>query len=173
MQAKTISSKKGLTIIEVIVVIGIIAILTTIAYTSLSQIRAKSRDQKRIADIHSIQLALEYYFNKNARYPEMVWPKDMSNELQKEDSLYSYLDSEPKAPSKDEIYYYIPLKTSSTVSRCSSYHLYTTLELKTSALDSKRNFNSLDKVICGSFAEDGWKIDASATENDLVYDLRP
>lgn len=170
METKTISKKKGLTIIEVIVVIGIIAILTTIAYASLSQIRAKSRDQKRVADIHTIQLALEYYFNKNARYPEMIWPKNFSDEPK---SLKGYLDSEPIAPLKDEIYYYISIRNNSSTDRCSSYHLYTRLELKSSALDSKKGYSSVGKIRCGNTALDDWKIDASKEENELVYDLRP
>lgn len=158
----------GFTLIEVVVVIGIIAILTTIAYASLTQIRAKSRDQKRVADVHEIQLALEYFFNKNGQYPEMIWPATPTEESV---SLKSFLGSEPKAPTSGEIYSYIPIKETSEATRCSSYHLWTRLELNSSALDSKKGYDSTGKIICGDTAQDSWKIKASLDEK--VYDLRP
>jgi len=160
----------GFTIIEIIVVIAIIAILTTIVYASLSQIRAKSRDQKRVADIHEIQLALEYYFNKNGQYPEVIWPTDVAHP---EKSLYGFLGSRPEAPSVGEIYNYVPIKLNEDSERCSSYHLWTTLELKSSALDSKKSFNSVGKEICGAFVTEESEIDASLVANALVYDLHP
>lgn len=156
----------GFTLVEVIVVIGIIAILTTIAYASLTQIRAKSRDQKRIADLHEIQLSLELYFNKNSRYPEILWPLNVNqNPL----SLFGYLSSAPKAPSVGEIYHYIPIKRSSESDRCVSYHLWTTLELKSAVLDSKKGYDSSEQITCGiSFGTDE-RIDASS--DPLIYDL--
>lgn len=163
----------GFTFVEVIVVIGIIAILTTIAYASLTQIRAKSRDQKRVADVHEIQLALEYYFNKNGRYPEMIWPTSPAKEAS---SLKAFLAAEPSAPLRGEVYTYVPFALTSGGERCISYHLYTKLELKSATLDSKRSFNSLAQNVCGSenvTAKQALRINASDPINSLVYDLRP
>ncbi len=61
--------RKGFTLIEllvVIVIIGIIAALTTVA---LNGVRGKSRDTKRVADIRQWQSALEMYKNDNNVYP--------------------------------------------------------------------------------------------------------
>jgi prepilin-type N-terminal cleavage/methylation domain-containing protein len=164
---------KGFTLVEVLVVIAIIAILTSIAYASLNQIRAKSRDQKRIADIHEISLELEYYFNKNGQYPQMLWPTDINNTTQQNLSLYGYLNSEPKAPLKDEKYYYIPLSKTEGGTRCYSYHLYTLLELKTSDFDSRKAFKSLDIPVCGSYVSKDLEINAANAYNTnrLIYDL--
>ncbi len=60
---------KGFTLIELMVVVVIIAILTSIVVSSFSQAKAKSRDAKRISDLAQIQLALELAFDKCNVYP--------------------------------------------------------------------------------------------------------
>ncbi len=155
----------GFTLVEVIVVIGIIAILTTIAYASLTQIRAKSRDQKRVADVHEIQLALEYFYNKNGKYPEKIWPVGSENASS---TLVGYLSAEPKAPTSGEIYNYFSIKTTSA--RCVSYHLWTKLELKTAALDSRKGYDSTTQTSCLTSPVG---LSVNAASDPLIYDLRP
>ena len=65
--------KKGFTLIELMVVIGIIGLLASIISVSLISSRAKGRDAKRIADIKTIQLALETYYNDNSSYPSSIY----------------------------------------------------------------------------------------------------
>ncbi len=60
---------RGFTLIEIMVVIGIIGILAAIVSVNFSSTTAVSRDAKRQADIRQIQAALEAYKNKNGRYP--------------------------------------------------------------------------------------------------------
>lgn len=60
---------KGFTLIELMVVVVIIAVLTSIVMASFSQAKAKSRDAKRISDLAQIQLALELAFDKCNIYP--------------------------------------------------------------------------------------------------------
>jgi prepilin-type N-terminal cleavage/methylation domain-containing protein len=60
---------RGFTLIELMVVVVIIAILTSIVMASFSQAKAKSRDAKRIADLAQMQLALELAFDKCGVYP--------------------------------------------------------------------------------------------------------
>jgi len=65
-----ISNKfSAFTLIELLVVIAIIGIIATLGTVSLQNVRASSRDAKRIADIKQIQIALEMYFNDNGVYP--------------------------------------------------------------------------------------------------------
>ncbi|HUD03147.1 MAG TPA: hypothetical protein VMR46_04035, partial [Candidatus Paceibacterota bacterium] len=47
----------------------IIGILASIIMVSLSSAQSKGRDAKRVADIRTIQLALEEYYNDNGNYP--------------------------------------------------------------------------------------------------------
>jgi prepilin-type N-terminal cleavage/methylation domain-containing protein len=65
---KTLKSK-GFTLIELLVVVAIIGVLATIVLASLSDARARARDAKRLADIRTIQTALEVYHLDNGSYP--------------------------------------------------------------------------------------------------------
>ena len=163
------NKSKGFTLVEVVIVIGIMGILSAIIYTSFDGAKAKSRDQQRIADISSIQLALEIYFNKYKQYPESL------DSLQ-DDRTFTI----PTPPRSSENYRsnYFPIKkTTATTERCISYHLWTTFENPNSFLESKKGFNSSDLsglptqlAECG---EDHNTIDASAASNSLVYDVTP
>lgn len=66
-------SKKGFTIIELMVVIAIIGLLASIVMVSLGGAREKSRDSRRQADLKSIQLALSLYYNDNGMYPKNIY----------------------------------------------------------------------------------------------------
>ena len=65
-----INKTRGFTLIELLVVIAIIGILSSVVLASLNTARAKSRDTKRLSDMHQLQTALEMYANDNAgKYP--------------------------------------------------------------------------------------------------------
>lgn len=62
-------NKKGFTLVELLVVISIIGLLSTLAVVSLSSARQKARDAKRASDVKQIQTALELYFSDQNTYP--------------------------------------------------------------------------------------------------------
>ena len=64
---------KGFTLIELLVVVAIIGILATVVLTSLSSARSSARDAKRLADVKTIQTALELYNLDNGSYPTTNW----------------------------------------------------------------------------------------------------
>lgn len=53
--------QKGFTLIELMVVVGIIIILLSIIFASVSQARQNTREKKRVADLANIELALTLY----------------------------------------------------------------------------------------------------------------
>ena len=66
--------KKGFTLLELLIVVGLIGILIAIAVTSYGTIQKKSRDSRRMSDLKGIQNALEqYYADNNGQYPTAAY----------------------------------------------------------------------------------------------------
>lgn len=63
--------KKAFSLIELLIVIVIIAILSTLIIYSVGNAQAKARDAKRKSDIKAISVALEAYKSQKGRYPAM------------------------------------------------------------------------------------------------------
>lgn len=57
---------------ELLVVISIIELLSSVVLASLNSARAKARDARRISDFHQIQLALAFYYEENGAYPNYL-----------------------------------------------------------------------------------------------------
>ena len=68
MKTKVLSSK-GFTLVELLVVISIIALLSTIAAVSLGSARTKARDTSRIATMKQLSTALEQFYSDKGGYP--------------------------------------------------------------------------------------------------------
>jgi general secretion pathway protein G len=64
--------KKGFTIIELVVVIAIIAVLSSIVTTGVNKYRAQSRDAVRKAELREMQKALSLYYADNGSYPSTI-----------------------------------------------------------------------------------------------------
>jgi len=64
-----VKSKRGFTLVEVLIVIAVIGILASIILVGLGNVRPGARDTRRISDLRSVQGALEVYFNKCGYYP--------------------------------------------------------------------------------------------------------
>lgn len=64
-----LASKRGFTIIELLVVISVISILAIISVFGFNAIQSGARDSQRSNRITSIAEALEKYYSKNGEYP--------------------------------------------------------------------------------------------------------
>ena len=124
--------KRGFTLIELLVVISIIGILASIITVSLSTARAKGRDAKRIADIRSIQLSLEEYYNDNGTFP-----------MQLTTLVPTYINPLPVDPTTGSSYLYVPLGASgcngTTANPVAAYHLGAVLEQQNTAAQQDTN----------------------------------
>ncbi|MFH1822681.1 MAG: type II secretion system protein [Patescibacteria group bacterium] len=67
--AKRKVAKSGFTLIELMIVISIIGLITSIAVYAYNNARIKARDSKRVADITQIQKALDLYYLDYNTYP--------------------------------------------------------------------------------------------------------
>jgi len=63
------SSQLGYSMVEIIVVIAIIGLLSTLAAISLKKVSNRAKDSKRISDISMIRRSLEIYKFTQGEYP--------------------------------------------------------------------------------------------------------
>ena len=91
------SKSSGLSLVEVMIVLAIMAILILAAMTTLRAQIIKGRDAKRKADLNKLQKVLEDYYNDEGCYPS-AW----------EPALSPYLRQIPQDPVNigEHIYYY-------------------------------------------------------------------
>lgn len=60
---------RGFTLIELLVVIAIIGVLSSVVLASLNTARTKGNDAQRVANLKSVQTALELYYSTHNGYP--------------------------------------------------------------------------------------------------------
>lgn len=65
----SITAKKGFTLIEVVIVVTVIIILTTISAIGINVYLTDARDQERASKTLIIAAALEKYYDNNGEYP--------------------------------------------------------------------------------------------------------
>lgn len=60
-----VKGQSGFTLVELMTVVAIIGILTTVITVNVSSARKEARDARRQADLRTIQTALEFYANRH------------------------------------------------------------------------------------------------------------
>lgn len=66
----TFANKSGFSLIELLVVISIIGLLSSLAVVSLNSARQKARDAVRKADMAQLRTALNLYYDDKLKYPD-------------------------------------------------------------------------------------------------------
>ncbi len=70
-------SKKGFTLVEILVVAVIIALLASAIFYGYTQFRKQGNDSRRVLDLNNDQKALELYYSTYLKYPDGPAYSDM------------------------------------------------------------------------------------------------
>ncbi len=91
------NNKKGFTLIEVLTVVAIIGLLSSIVLVGLSSFRSRGRDARRIADVHEVQTALELFHTKRSQYPDDASWANLEKQLKSEGIGVTKLPKDPSS----------------------------------------------------------------------------
>ena len=146
------STRRGFTLLELLVVVAIIGILSAVVLAMLNSSRIDGRDSKRIGDMKQISTALQFYYDKNLTYPP-----DLTSLV-----TQGFMGVLPKDPLGQTSYHY------DQVGSGASFHLAASLErANNKAFASDRdststNINGADTADC-----------TGATNGRYCYDVVP
>jgi prepilin-type N-terminal cleavage/methylation domain-containing protein len=155
MIKRSINSQSGFSLIELLVAMGIIAVLTGMASFNFNQSRVRARDVQRKNDLSQLQKALELYKNDHRVYPVT----DMQNTLldlpAKANQYIRTTFNDPKGSTEWIDYQYKPAATGKT------YYLMACLEnltdqTKATDINVCANFKaSVSDCTCGPTTSQG------------------
>jgi len=123
-------NKRGFTLIELVLVMGILAILSTIILGNFNTTLKKGRDAQRKNDFSQIQKALENYYEDNQTYPlftDIFGKKLCKSEKCLVNGETVYMVKVPNDPSS-ATYVYVYAPDLSTPGAAHSYYLYSFME---------------------------------------------
>ena len=141
-----IQTRKGFTLIEMLIVVAVVGILASLVLVGLAPVQRQGRDARRISDLRQVQTGLELYFVRNGEYPDtQSWTELM-------DTLVNAgigISNVPQDPSPSKTYQY--------ASNFTSYVLAAELE----EVSNNRLNDDVDGTILG--------IDCGVAGSDTVY----
>ncbi len=134
------NSKKGFTLVELLIAISIIAILTALGFSTYQAVYKASRDSKRLSDLKFIQSGLQQYHADQKFYPFSVIPDSELSYTNAAGKKFVYLTRVPNDSVPQPDYTYVAFGTldckpggscsAVNPAGCICYCLYTRLENK-------------------------------------------
>lgn len=133
---------RGFTLVELLITIGIVAILSSMLYSIGPSSRQFARDSRRKADLEQIRSALELYRNSNSTYPPCTVGTGCTINTTNVPALTSsYISEIPTDPSgTSRLYGYRPFDSAggacdgTATDRCVTYSICSALEKVTTVV---------------------------------------
>lgn len=98
-------SKLGFTIIELLVVVAIIGLLTSIISFTVNTSRTKARDTRRVTDLKQIKSGLDLYFQHGSGYPDTpTWNAAVGLQLSCSGTNILQVPKDPVTPTYQYLY---------------------------------------------------------------------
>ncbi len=91
------TNRSAFTLVEMLVVITIVGILTSLPMVAIQNSRENTRNAKRIADAKQMQIALELYYHDNGLYPSSLNPGESLSS-----GSIIYMEQIPFAPTPND-----------------------------------------------------------------------
>ncbi len=135
---------RGFTLIELIIVVVIIGILSTLVMANFVGIRGRIRDGQRKSDLNQIKTALEIYHNDYGLYPsssEITFSNDQCGEQFAKDGI-TYMQKIPCDPINDQAFKYTYISSSDL----SAFELIACLE----NINDAKKTDKVSKTQCDS-----------------------
>ena len=103
---KIVNCRKGFTLVELLIMVGIIGILATLLMANFIGVRQRARDAQRKSDIRQIQSALELYRSDIGSYPALLYSTNCptSSSLTGGNPVNTYMQKIPCDPSGSSYY---------------------------------------------------------------------
>lgn len=121
--------KKGFTLVELLIVIGIISILIAMETFVFLNSQKTARDGKRKADLENVRAAIEQYRSTNNSYPaSLAFNPSCKPNGSLNDGSNTYMNPLPSDPSCQLYHYYYSATCAGTPLICTDYTLGTRLE---------------------------------------------
>lgn len=172
MQRKT----HGFTISELLVVVGLGALLIGLVIVNITKSKEQTRDKLRVADMQNLRLALEEYKAVCGQYPQDIYGPltKKSNGCPSGVSFDDFIPEIPTDPDTGDDYRYIGLESipgfAGGANRCLDYHIGADLETEAGSFFSEDHDADKDNQKCSGAT--GTDFDGSDDASDGIYDFR-
>lgn len=141
----------GFTALELLVVIAMIGIIIAIALTGLTNARERARNDSRVSNVRTVQIALEDFKTACRNYPVSL-SATANNCILNAAQFGDFLPLVPVNPSGTQFQYFA-YAAASNPTQCIGYHLAVALEgTSYSGFNNDDDFNSSTGALTGMVA---------------------
>lgn len=172
---------KGFTVLELLVILGIIIILMALVLVALNATRARSTDERKVAALRPVVIELQDYFSVCRSYPENISQSALTSGAPCADLMQQGKTIRDLLPSAYDLnfngtgseYHYQALEVTTLPGDCTNFHVWVTLNNPGGTLlQQKSNMNASSYAqynlgACGGVAQ----LPALTTNNDTVVDI--